>query len=158
MLHNAIFVSGTRTFETCFYWKRAERANKFSEGYLCIFCWRSNELHFSFHEDYNSSCSRTGDTLKDEENWFLVSSSSWSTRARDWSTETCCLSDSMVSSSSCKQKEKNDKTEMNFWREGWQKSCRKTDRLPLWEKPALDLSFFLRTEVAIWKPVVQEKN
>lgn len=53
---------------------------------------RSNKLHFSLiatevcdfvQEGYNSSCSRTGDTLKDEENWFLASSSSCSTRARD---------------------------------------------------------------------------
>lgn len=52
MSHNPVFVSGTRTtirfcFETCFCWKRVEGAKHFSEEYLRVFCWRSNELHFS---------------------------------------------------------------------------------------------------------------
>ena len=44
--------------------------------------------------------------LKDEESWFPESSSSCSSRARDWSTDICCLSDSIVSSSSCEYKQR----------------------------------------------------
>ena len=44
--------------------------------------------------------------LKDEESRFPESSSSCSTRARDWSTDICCLSDSIVSSSSWEYKQR----------------------------------------------------
>ena len=61
---------------------------------------------FFLQFDHNSSWSRTAEMLKDEENWFPESSSSCSTRARDWSTDICCLSDSIVSSSSCEYKQR----------------------------------------------------
>ena len=61
-----------------------------------LFCFTTSP----FSSCYDSSWSRTDDTLKDDENWFLVSSSSCSTRVRDCNTEICCLRDSMVSSRS----------------------------------------------------------
>ena len=83
---------------------------------LCrVFDQRNPALHsviylfdviFFLQFDHNSSWSRTAEMLKDEENWFPESSSSCSTRARDCSTDICCLSDSIVSSSSCEYKQR----------------------------------------------------